>query len=221
GGKTGINHPSGKNMIGAFYQPRLVLADTATLDTLPDRELCAGLAEVIKYGLIRDAQFFAWLESNIDRLLARDSAALKFVIKRSCEIKAEIVAQDEREAGVRALLNLGHTFGHAIEAGMGYGCWLHGEAVAAGTVIAAQLSLRLDLISETALARIKAIYQRAQLPIQAPALGAKHYLELMSLDKKVQAGKMRFVLLRKIGEAFVSDAVPPSVLAACLDLAHA
>ncbi|MGH8772229.1 MAG: 3-dehydroquinate synthase, partial [Burkholderiales bacterium] len=151
GGKTGINHPSGKNMIGAFYQPRLVLADTATLDTLPDRELCAGLAEVIKYGLIRDAQFFAWLESNIDRLLARDSNALKFVIKRSCEIKAEIVAQDEREAGVRALLNLGHTFGHAIEAGMGYGCWLHGEAVAAGTVIAAQLSLRLDLISETAL----------------------------------------------------------------------
>lgn len=221
GGKTGINHPSGKNMIGAFYQPRLVLADTATLDTLPDRELCAGLAEVIKYGLIRDAQFFAWLESNIDRLLARDSNALKFVIKRSCEIKAEIVAQDEREAGVRALLNLGHTFGHAIEAGMGYGCWLHGEAVAAGTVIAAQLSLRLDLISETGLARIKAIYQRAHLPVQAPALGAKRYLELMSLDKKVQAGKMRFVLLRKIGEAFVSDAVPPSVLAACLDLAHA
>ncbi len=221
GGKTGINHPLGKNMIGAFYQPRLVLADIDTLKTLPDRELCAGLAEVIKYGLIRDAQFFTWLESNIQRLLERDADALTFAITRSCEIKAEIVAEDERESGVRALLNLGHTFGHAIETGTGYGSWLHGEAVAAGTMIAAELSVRLGSVPESALSRIRGLYEKARLPTTPPALGIARYLELMSMDKKVQAGKMRFVLLRRIGEGFVSDSVPPPLLAECLDLAHA
>lgn len=219
GGKTGINHPLGKNMIGAFYQPRLVLADTKTLDTLPDRELSAGLAEVIKYGLIRDAHFFDWLEASMERLVARDAEALTFVIRRSCEIKAEIVERDERETGVRALLNLGHTFGHAIEAGMGYGKWLHGEAVAAGMVIAAELSARLGFISNGAVERVKAILRKARLPVEAPAMGVERYLQFMSADKKVLAGKMRFVLLRRIGEAFVSDAVPPALLRECLDRA--
>jgi 3-dehydroquinate synthase len=221
GGKTGINHPLGKNMVGAFYQPRLVLADTKTLDSLPDREFSAGLAEVIKYGLIRDAQFFGWIEENMDKLVKRDARVLKIAIKRSCEIKGAIVAEDERESGVRALLNLGHTFGHAIEAGVGYGKWLHGEAVAAGTVIAAEVSMRMELISEKAISRIKNIYLKARLPIEAPALGVERYLELMSVDKKVQAGRMRFVLLRRIGEAFVSDDVPANLLRGCLDAAHA
>lgn len=217
GGKTGINHPLGKNMIGAFYQPRVVLADTTTLDTLPDRELSAGLAEVIKYGLIRDPEFFVWLEQNVDKLLARDKDALAYAIHRSCSSKAEVVAADEREGGVRALLNLGHTFGHAIEAGMGYGNWLHGEAVAGGTVLAADLSHRLGWLSNADLVRIRNLLQRAKLPDTAPALGEKTYIELMGLDKKVEGGKMRFVLLRRIGEGFVTGDVPAEQLRATLN----
>lgn len=205
GGKTAINHPLGKNMIGAFYQPGLVLADIATLDTLPDRELKAGLAEVIKYGLIRDPEFFVWLEQNIDKLLVRDRAALAFAIHRSCANKALVVAADERESGERALLNLGHTFGHAIETGMGYGEWLHGEAVSAGTLIAAELSCRLGWLDGGSVARIESLFARAGLPMMAPNLGVDRYLELMSHDKKVEAGKLRLVLLKRIGEAVVSD----------------
>ncbi|MBM3391380.1 MAG: 3-dehydroquinate synthase [Betaproteobacteria bacterium] len=204
GGKTGINHPLGKNMIGAFWQPRLVLADIDTLATLPDRELRAGLAEVIKYGLIRDRPFLEWLEQNMARLLARDTEALTHAIARSCIDKAEIVAEDETESGVRALLNLGHTFGHAIEAGLGYGEWLHGEAVAAGMVMAAELSRRLGWLSEPDCKRIAALLKEAGLPVAGPALGAGRYLELMSLDKKVAAGKLRLVLLKRIGEGVVS-----------------
>lgn len=205
GGKTAINHPLGKNMIGAFYQPKLVLADIATLRTLPDRELKAGLAEVIKYGLIRDMPFFEWLELNIDKLLARDEVALGFAVHRSCANKAEVVAADERETGERALLNLGHTFGHAIETGLGYGVWLHGEAVAAGTLIAAELSHRLGWISSEAVQRIEILFVRAGLPVFGAPLGAGRYLELMRHDKKVQDGKMRLVLLKEIGKAVVSD----------------
>ena len=212
GGKTGINHPLGKNMIGAFYQPKLVLADTTTLNTLPERELSAGLAEVIKYGLIRDLPFFEWLEQNIDKLLARDLQALAYAIKRSCENKAEVVAADEREGGVRALLNLGHTFGHAIEAGMGYGNWLHGEAVAAGTVLAANLSRRLGWIGAAEANRIRALFERARLPVEAPDLGTETYLEHMAVDKKVESGRMRFVLLKAIGTAVVSADVPEQAL---------
>ncbi|HSO06772.1 MAG TPA: 3-dehydroquinate synthase [Pelomicrobium sp.] len=208
GGKTGINHRLGKNMIGAFYQPLAVIADVATLDTLPERELKAGIAEIIKYGLIRDAEFFAWLELNIERLLARDADALAFAIVRSCRNKAEVVAQDEHEAGVRALLNLGHTFGHAIEAGMGYGAWLHGEAVAAGTVLAAELSARLGLLSAADAERVTALIRRGGLPTDAPALGADRYLELMAVDKKVSAGKIRFVVLEGIGKASLRSEVP-------------
>ena len=205
GGKTAINHPMGKNMIGAFYQPRLVLADLSTLDTLPDRELKAGLAEVIKYGLIRDPDFFVWLEGNLEKLLLRDKAALAYAVHRSCANKAEVVAADERESGERALLNLGHTFGHAIETGLGYGEWLHGEAVAAGTLIAAELSCRMGWIGNDALDRIEKIFVRAGLPVTGPALGGARYLELMSHDKKVQDGKLRLVLLREIGKAMLSD----------------
>ncbi len=212
GGKTGINHPLGKNMIGAFYQPQLVLADTATLDTLPDNELAAGIAEVIKYGLIRDLPFFEWLEQNLDRLPARDTAALQYAIARSCRNKAEVVAADERESGERALLNLGHTFGHAIESGMGYGNWLHGEGVAAGTVMAADLSQRLGWIGVQEVARIHGLLERAGLPTVAPDLGAERYLELMGLDKKVEGGKMRFVLLKEVGHAVVCGDVPEELL---------
>lgn len=208
GGKTGINHPLGKNMIGAFYQPRLVLADTATLVTLPDRELCAGLAEVIKYGLIRDLPFFDWLEGNMERLLARDEAALTYAIERSCINKAEVVAADETESGVRALLNLGHTFGHAIEAGLGYGEWLHGEAVAAGTVMAAELSRRMGWLGAADLARAVALFERAGLPVRGPHLGAERYLELMALDKKVAAGKMRLILLDALGRGAIRSDLP-------------
>jgi len=222
GGKTGINHPLGKNMIGAFYQPQLVLADTDTLDTLPDNELAAGIAEVIKYGLIRDLPFFEWLEQNMDKLLARDTEALQYAIARSCRNKAEIVAADERESGERALLNLGHTFGHAIESGMGYGNWLHGEGVAAGTVMAADLSQRLGWIGAPDMARIRSLFERAGLPTIAPDLGAEKYLELMGLDKKVEGGKMRFVLLREIGRAVVYGDVPAELLRqtlkACINL---
>jgi 3-dehydroquinate synthase len=206
GGKTAINHPMGKNMIGAFYQPKLVVADLSTLDTLPDRELKAGLAEVIKYGLIRDPDFFVWLEENLEKLLLRDKAALAYAVHRSCANKAEGVAADERESGERALLNLGHTFGHAIETGLGYGAWLHGEAVAAGTLIAAELSCRMGWIGVDSVARIEQIFVRAGLPVMGPDLGAARYLELMSHDKKVQDGKLRLVLLREIGKAVVSDA---------------
>ncbi|MBC7945299.1 MAG: 3-dehydroquinate synthase, partial [Burkholderiales bacterium] len=212
GGKTGINHPAGKNMIGAFYQPRLVLADTATLATLPDRELSAGLAEVIKYGLIRDPSFFDWLEKNIEALFNRDSAALAYAIRRSCEIKAEIVAEDEHESGVRALLNLGHTFGHAIETGLGYGEWLHGEAIAAGTLQALDLSRQLGHLGATDVARAADLYRRARLPVAAPDLGVDRYLELMGHDKKVEGGKLRLVLLKRIGEAFVTGEFPQSAL---------
>lgn len=217
GGKTGINHPLGKNMIGAFYQPRVVVADTATLDTLPERELRAGIAEIIKYGLIRDLPFFEWLEQNIGKLLARDAAALDYAIRRSCENKAEVVAADERESGVRALLNLGHTFGHAIENGMGYGAWLHGEAVAAGTVLAAELSQRMHMIDEAEVERIRKIYLQAGLPVVAPGLGTEKYLRLMELDKKVEGGKMRFVLLQRIGEAQIRSDVPATALAETLE----
>jgi 3-dehydroquinate synthase len=220
GGKTGINHPLGKNMIGAFYQPQLVLADTTTLGTLPDRELSAGLAEVIKYGLIRDLPFFEWLEANMGRLLARDPAALAYAIRRSCENKAEVVAADEREGGVRALLNLGHTFGHAIEAGMGYGNWLHGEAVAAGTMLAADLSRRLGWISEADLARTRRLFELAKLPVESPDLGIEAYLEHMAVDKKVESGRLRFVLLQAIGQAVVTAEVPAQTLRDTLATTH-
>jgi len=204
GGKTGINHSRGKNMIGAFWQPQLVLADTDVLKTLPSRELSAGLAEVIKYGLIRDYPFLEWIESNIDRLMRCDAEALAYAIERSCRNKAEVVAGDERETakdGGRALLNLGHTFGHAIETGLGYGEWLHGEAVGAGTMMAAELSKRLGWLSAEDVARIRSLLIKAGLPVVGPALGPERYFELMGHDKKVLAGKLRLVLLKKLGEA--------------------
>jgi 3-dehydroquinate synthase len=216
GGKTGVNHPLGKNMIGAFYQPQAVLIDTDCLATLPARELAAGLAEVIKYGAIRDVKFFLWLEENMDRLVARDAAALTHAIAESCRIKAEIVAADERETGDRALLNFGHTFGHAIEAGVGYGEWLHGEAVAAGMVMAATLSARLGSIAAADVERLRTLLCRAALPVDAPRLSADRYLALMSRDKKVSAGTMRFVLLDEIGAARIRSDVPAQLLASVL-----
>ncbi|MBW8371834.1 MAG: 3-dehydroquinate synthase [Thiobacillus sp.] len=220
GGKTGINHPLGKNMIGAFYQPKVVLADTDTLKTLPARELSAGLAEVIKYGLIWDADFLAWLEANMDRLRALDPAAITHAIYRSCEIKAQVVGQDEREGGIRAILNLGHTFGHAIETGMGYGTWLHGEAVAAGMVMAVQTSQRMGWLTEADVARTRALIRAAGLPDVAPDLGVDRYLEYMGHDKKVEGGKMRFVLLKKLGEAVITGDVPTDVLTGVLTAPH-
>lgn len=221
GGKTGINHPLGKNMIGAFYQPQMVLADTRTLDTLPDRELSAGIAEVIKYGLIRDLPFLHWLEHNIGKILARDADALQYAIARSCRNKAEVVGNDERESGERALLNLGHTFGHAIENGMGYGVWLHGEAVAAGTIMAADLSCRLGWLSTADVERIRNLFQQAHLPVAGPQMAAEKYLALMGLDKKVASGKIRFVLLKKLGDAVMTGDVPEQLvketLEACCD----
>jgi 3-dehydroquinate synthase len=216
GGKTAVNHPRAKNMIGAFHQPIAVLADTDTLKTLPPRELAAGLAEVIKYGVIVDAEFFAWLESSIGKLRALDPAALAYAIRRSCEIKAAIVAEDEREHGRRALLNLGHTFGHAIENALGYGEWLHGEAVGTGMVMAATLSARMGLITNADGARLARLVERAGLPVDPPALGVDRYRELMGRDKKVAAGAIRFVLLRGLGDAFVTAAVPDADLAAVL-----
>lgn len=212
GGKTGINHLLGKNMIGAFYQPQVVLADITTLNTLSDQHLRAGIAEIIKYGLIRDLPFFEWLEQNMEKLLARDTEALQYAIARSCQNKAEVVGADERESGERALLNLGHTFGHAIENGMGYGNWVHGEAVAAGTMMAADLSRRLDWISAEDVARIRRLFERADLPVDGPLLGTETYLQLMGLDKKVVGGKIRFVLLKAIGHAVVSGDVPEDLL---------
>lgn len=201
GGKTGVNHASGKNLIGAFHQPRAVLIDTDTLKTLPDRELKAGLAEVIKYGAIVDADFFAWIEDNLEALIARDVEALAAAIQRSCELKAAIVAEDERESGRRAILNFGHTFGHAIEHCQGYGEWLHGEAVAAGMVMAAQLSTEDAAMA----ARIETLLQRAGLPTQPPSIAATDFMAAMGMDKKVQQKQLRFVLLRTLGDAFVSS----------------
>lgn len=205
GGKTGVNHPLGKNMIGAFHQPRAVIADTDTLNSLPDRELAAGMAEVIKYGLIRDPEFFAWLERNMTPLREREPDALAYAIERSCRNKAEVVADDEREAGARALLNFGHTFGHAIETGMGYGSWLHGEAVAVGMCMAAEVSLRLGWLDRRSVGRIRDLIASVGLPVAPPAeLDPARFRELMGTDKKVLGGRLRLVLLRGIGEAVVT-----------------
>ncbi|NHZ40367.1 bifunctional shikimate kinase/3-dehydroquinate synthase AroKB [Massilia aquatica] len=213
GGKTGINHPLGKNMIGAFYQPRAVLADTASLGTLAPRELSAGLAEVIKHGAIIDAAFFDWIEANIGKLMARDPAALAHAISRSCEIKAEVVRQDEREGGLRAILNFGHTFGHAIEAGMGYGAWLHGEAVGCGMVMAADLSHRLGLVDAATVARMRALVGAAGLPTVAPDLGTERWLELMEVDKKNEGGAIKFILMKPLGSPNITSAPREQLLA--------
>jgi 3-dehydroquinate synthase len=206
GGKTAINHPLGKNMIGAFYQPLRVIADLATLDTLPTREIAAGLAEVIKYGPIADAAFLDWIAINLPALQARERGALMHAIRRSCEIKADIVGQDEREAGLRAILNFGHTFGHAIETGLGHGAWLHGEAVGCGMVMAADLSVRLGLIEAAYAQRLEAVIARAGLPTFGPRLGVERYLELMRVDKKADGGATRFVVLEAPGRAGVRGA---------------
>ena len=216
GGKTAINHPLGKNMVGAFYQPQVVIADMDTLRTLPPRELAAGLAETIKYGFIRDPEFLDWLEKNIERLNAREPEALAYAVERSCQNKAEVVANDERETGERALLNFGHTFGHAIETGAGYGTWLHGEAVAAGMVMAARLSEKLGLIGTSDVQRVVDILLRAKLPVDAPALGVERYLDLMGHDKKVEGGKIKFILLRKPGEAYICNKYDSAALHAVL-----
>jgi 3-dehydroquinate synthase len=218
GGKTGINHPLGKNMIGAFYQPQLVLADIDTLKTLPARELSAGVAEVIKYGLIRDAEFFDWLEQNIQALMQLQPEVTTQAIYRSCLNKAQVVAADEHENGERATLNLGHTFGHAIENGMGYGVWLHGEAVAAGTMLAADLAQRLGWLTAAQVQRMAALFQAANLPIQAPKLGAAKYLDLMGLDKKVVDGKIRLVLQQGIGKSVVTSDYDAALLQQTLAL---
>ncbi len=213
GGKTGVNHALGKNMIGAFYQPQLVLADIDVFSTLPDRELSAGIAEVIKYGLIYDHDFFCWLENNIDKMMSRDPESLTYAVYRSCEIKAEVVAQDEKESGIRAWLNLGHTFGHAIETHEGYGNWLHGEAVAAGTMMAASLSERLGWLTQDELKRAESLFIRANLPITSPkGMSSESFMELMSVDKKVIDGVLRLVLLEKIGRAIVTSDYPRSLL---------
>ena len=221
GGKTGVNHPLGKNMIGAFHQPRAVIIDIDTLDTLPDRELSAGLAEVIKYGLINDPEFFDWLEENMEALRARRPGALAHAIERSCADKAAIVAEDEREAGRRALLNLGHTFGHAIETGMGYGAWLHGEAVGAGMCMAARLSQKLGWMTAEEVERVERLVAAAGLPTAPPPLGADRFEALMAVDKKVQGGELRLVLLHGIGKAEVTADFPPEALHQFLEEATA
>lgn len=215
GGKTGINHPLGKNMIGAFYQPRAVLADTATLATLPDRELAAGLAEVIKHGAILDAAYFDWIEQNIARLVAREPAAMAYAIARSCEIKADVVRQDEREGGLRAVLNFGHTFGHAIEAGLGFGTWLHGEAVGCGMVMAADLSHRMGLVDAATVERVRSLVKAAGLPTVAPDLGAERWIELMEVDKKNEGGAIKFILIKPLGSPQITS-VPRELLLATL-----
>ena len=220
GGKTGINHPMGKNMVGAFHQPRLVLADVGCLQTLPDRELSAGLAEVIKHGAIADEAYLAAVERDLPRIFARDAGALADAVARSCEIKAEVVGKDEREAGLRAILNFGHTFGHAIEAGLGYGDWLHGEAVGAGMVMAAALSRGLGLLAAADAARLEETIAAARLPVRGPAWSAERYLELMSVDKKAERGTPKFVLLEGLGRACVRRAPDEAVraaLAACTE----
>ena len=216
GGKTGVNHAHGKNLIGAFHQPRCVIADIATLRTLSDREYRAGLAEVVKYGLISDAGFLAWLESNAAALLAREEAQVIQAVRRSCEIKAAVVAADEREHAVRATLNFGHTFGHAIETGTGYGAWLHGEAVAAGMAIASDMSARLGWLSDADRARAVRLLERFGLPVTAPRLGSERARELMGMDKKVLEGRIRLVLLRSLGRADVVADYPPEALTATL-----
>ncbi len=213
GGKTGVNHALGKNMIGAFYQPQCVIIDVNVLQTLDNRQLAAGLAEVIKYGLIRSASFFAWIEANIESILARDQDALTYIIEKSCQNKAEIVASDERESGIRAILNLGHTFGHAIETGMGYGSYLHGEAVAIGTCQAADLSRRLGWLNDADVNRIVALFKKAGLPTEPPAdLLAEEFINLMAVDKKNIDGEIRLILLKKIGQASLPVSVEKSVL---------
>ncbi len=214
GGKTGVNHPLGKNMIGAFYQPQCVLVDTDTLNTLPDRELASGVAEVIKYGLIRDAKFFEWQEKNLEALLARDPATVAYAVKRSCENKAEVVSLDEREGGVRATLNLGHTFGHAIEAGIGYGGWLHGEAVAAGTVMSADMSLRMGWIDETLFNRALELLKRANLPVSPPdSMNIQTFKSIMAVDKKVADGLLRLILLKgSLGNCVFTGEYDPKAL---------
>ena len=220
GGKTGVNHKLGKNMIGAFYQPQCVIADTDTLNTLPDRELKAGVAEIIKYGAIRDAPFFSWLESNIESLLNRDSGSLAYAIERSCRNKSEVVEEDERESGTRAILNFGHTFGHAIETWLAYEHWLHGEAVAVGMVMAADSSSRLNLLDHSDSERIKRLIKQAELPMNPPkGMKTEDFLNLMKLDKKVQSGRIRFILLIQIGEAVITNNFPEADLEQMLDAA--
>ncbi|MBM3388206.1 MAG: 3-dehydroquinate synthase [Betaproteobacteria bacterium] len=217
GGKTAVNHPLGKNMIGAFYQPVRVLCDLDVLRTLPDREFSAGLAEVIKYGPIADAAFLDWIEEHMPALMAREPKVLAHAVRRSCEIKAWVVEQDEREAGLRAILNFGHTFGHAIEAGLGYGQWLHGEAVGCGMVLAADLSHRLGLMPASFVARLRGLIERAGLPVRAPDLGAQRYLQWMRVDKKAEGGEIRFVVIEALGRAGLRtapDALVGEVLAA-------
>ena len=221
GGKTAINHPLGKNMIGAFYQPQLVVCDLEVLATLPPRELSAGLAEIIKYGPIADMPFLTWIENSLDALLAGDPAALSHAVRRSCEIKADVVGQDERESGVRAILNFGHTFGHAIESGLGYGAWLHGEGVGCGMVMAAHLSHRLGLVDAPFVQRLTRLVERAGLPIKAPVLRAQdnagRYLELMRVDKKAEAGEIRFIVIDGPGKAALRTA-PDSLVREVIDL---
>ena len=217
GGKTAVNHPSGKNMIGAFHQPVAVVIDTGVLRTLPVREYRAGLAEVVKYGLIRDPEFFDWLEARVDPLNERDPEVLREAIYRSCRNKAEVVAADERESGNRALLNLGHTFGHAIETATGYSSWLHGEAVAAGTIMAAEMSSREGRLAAAAVQRIRNLFERLELPTRPPGIDADHFLDLMGHDKKAERGRMRLVLLDDIGQARVTGDFDPAALRATLE----
>jgi 3-dehydroquinate synthase len=206
GGKTAINHPLGKNMIGAFYQPERVICDLDTLNTLPRRELAAGLAETIKYGPIADADFLQWIEDHLDGLLGRDPEVLSYAVRRACEIKAWVVEQDEREGGLRAILNFGHTFGHAIEAGLGYGQWLHGEAVACGMMMASALSERLGLMPRSFVDRMERLLKQAALPVRAPAIGIDRFVELMQVDKKAEAGQVRFVVIESLGRAALRTA---------------
>jgi 3-dehydroquinate synthase len=217
GGKTAVNHPLGKNMIGAFYQPVRVICDLDTLDTLPPRELSAGLAEIIKYGPIADGPFLDWIEASLDGLVARDKALLAHAVQRSCEIKAAVVGSDERESGLRAILNFGHTFGHAIEAGMGYGEWLHGEAVGCGMVMAADLSHRLGLMPAAFVERLRGVCARAGLPTVGPDLGLERYLELMQVDKKAEGGEIRFVVIESMGRARMQGAPEATVRAVIAD----
>ena len=213
GGKTGVNHPLGKNMIGAFHQPQCVIADTDTLNTLDDRQLSAGIAEVIKYGLINDPEFFEWLESNLPKLLSRDPEALSHAIQRSCHDKAEIVAADEMESGVRALLNLGHTFGHAIETGTGYGNWLHGEAISCGMLMAAELSHKQGWFTQNELDRTRNILRQAKLPVLPPvSMTSEQFIDIMSVDKKNLEKKIRLILMKGIGKSFISDDFDMSLL---------
>jgi 3-dehydroquinate synthase len=220
GGKTGINHPLGKNMVGAFYQPQAVIADLDTLQTLPPKELAAGLAEVIKHGAIADANFFQWLEGNIDSLNACDPKAMEHAVLRSCEIKSNVVAQDEKEGGVRATLNFGHTFGHAIEAGMGYGEWLHGEAVGCGMVMAADLSVRVGQLTTDEAERLKKLVAALKLPTVPPRLGLERYMDLMSVDKKAEGGEVRYILLNGIGRSTIK-AVDDQLVAQTLEVTGA